>query len=324
MPVIGNLGTIFVRDKDGNLVPVPVIRGENGITPHIGDDLTWWIGETDTGIPANGRPGPEGPKGDPFRYEDFTPEQLEALTGPQGETGPKGDTGPTGAAFTYDMFTPEQLEKLTGPTGPKGDTGPQGEQGPQGVQGLPGETGATGPKGDKGDTGPAGPQGPTGPQGIQGETGPQGEKGDKGDTGPQGPKGEKGDTGETGKGLDIKGTYATLSALQAAVTNPEQGDMYNVGSGAPYTIYMYDAQLGWVSQGELQGAKGTTFTPSVDADGDLSWSNDGGLANPATVNIKGANGEDGKTPQRGTDYWTNEDIAEIKSYVDEAILGGAW
>ena len=33
---------------------------------------------------------------------------------------------------------------------------------------------------------------------------------------------------------------------------------------------------------------------------------------------------DGKTPARGTDYWTSADIAEIKSYVDEAILGGAW
>jgi hypothetical protein len=30
------------------------------------------------------------------------------------------------------------------------------------------------------------------------------------------------------------------------------------------------------------------------------------------------------TPKRGTDYWTDEDIAEIKSYVDEAILGGEW
>lgn len=30
------------------------------------------------------------------------------------------------------------------------------------------------------------------------------------------------------------------------------------------------------------------------------------------------------TPQKGVDYWTPDDIAEIKSYVDEAILGGAW
>ena len=38
----------------------------------------------------------------------------------------------------------------------------------------------------------------------------------------------------------------------------------------------------------------------------------------------GANGKDGYTPLRGTDYWTEADIAEIKSYVDNAILGGAW
>lgn len=33
---------------------------------------------------------------------------------------------------------------------------------------------------------------------------------------------------------------------------------------------------------------------------------------------------DGYSPIRGTDYWTESDIAEIKSYVDEAILGGEW
>lgn len=30
------------------------------------------------------------------------------------------------------------------------------------------------------------------------------------------------------------------------------------------------------------------------------------------------------TPIKGVDYWTEEDKAEIKSYVDDAILGGAW
>lgn len=29
-------------------------------------------------------------------------------------------------------------------------------------------------------------------------------------------------------------------------------------------------------------------------------------------------------PVRGTDYWTEADIAQIKGYVDDAILGGAW
>lgn len=35
-------------------------------------------------------------------------------------------------------------------------------------------------------------------------------------------------------------------------------------------------------------------------------------------------GENGHTPEKGTDYWTDGDIAEIKGYVDDAILGGEW
>lgn len=110
----------------------------------------------------SGKEGPPGPKGEPFTYEDFTPEQLEGLKGPKGDTGPVGPQG------------------LTGPQGPKGDTGPQGL------------TGEQGPKGDKGDTGPQGPQG------IQGLTGPEGSIGPQGIQGPQGEKGDKGDTGSSG------------------------------------------------------------------------------------------------------------------------------
>lgn len=54
---------------------------------------------------ASGVQGPKGEKGDPFTYEDFTPQQLEALRGPQGIQGPQGLAGQTGA---------------TGPQGPAG------------------------------------------------------------------------------------------------------------------------------------------------------------------------------------------------------------
>ena len=39
---------------------------------------------------------------------------------------------------------------------------------------------------------------------------------------------------------------------------------------------------------------------------------------------EGGGGKDDYTPQKGVDYWTEEDKAEIKAYVDDAILGGAW
>ncbi len=44
--------------------------------------------------------------------------------------------------------------------------------------------------------------------------------------------------------------------------------------------------------GGTPGANGVTFTPHLSADGVLSWTNDGGLANPDPVNIKGAPGSD--------------------------------
>ena len=65
-----------------------------------------------------------GPKGDAFTYEDFTPEQLNALKGPQGEPGVKGDKGD---AFTYADFTQEQLEALRGPAGKDGSNGSKKE-----------------------------------------------------------------------------------------------------------------------------------------------------------------------------------------------------
>lgn len=45
--------------------------------------------------------------------------------------------------------------------------------------------------------------------------------------------------------------------------------------------------------------KGATFTPSVDSAGNISWSNDGGLTNPQTVNIKGVKGDKGDKGDKG-------------------------
>ena len=100
-----------------------------------------------------GPAGPQGEKGDPFVYEDFTPQQLEALTGPRRPHGEMGPQGQKGDPFAYSDFTPQQLEALTGPQGPQGPAGPQGDPGPAGATG---------------EQGPEGPEGPQGLQGIQG------------------------------------------------------------------------------------------------------------------------------------------------------------
>jgi hypothetical protein len=65
------------------------------------------------------------------------------------------------------------------------------------------------------------------------------------------------------------------------------------------------------ASGEFNGENGEDGKNGVDG-------KDGEKGEP------GENGADGYTPQRGVDYWTDADKAEIKSYVDDAILGGAW
>ena len=172
--------------------------GADGITPHIGDNGNWYLGNTDTGKPsrgATGPQGPQGPKGDAFTYADFTAEQLAALKGETGATGPQGERGPEG---------PKGIQGDIGPMGPEGPMGPRGYQGDIGPAGPQGIQGEPGPKGDKGDTGAQGPKGDTG---ATGATGPQGPKGDKGDTGAAGQTGAAGADGKSAYQYAVDGGY---------------------------------------------------------------------------------------------------------------------
>lgn len=86
----------------------PGVPGKDGITPTIGDNGNWYLGDTDTGKPSRGETGATGPQGP---------------TGATGPAGPKGDTGDTG------------------PKGPQGETGPAGADGQPGADGVPGADG---------------------------------------------------------------------------------------------------------------------------------------------------------------------------------------
>ena len=52
-----------------------------------------------------------------------------------------------------------------------------------------------------------------------------------------------------------------------------------------------DGAAGTNGNNGTDGENGATFTPTVDADGNLSWSNDKNLPNPSIVNIKGPKGD---------------------------------
>ena len=127
-------------------------------------------------------------------------------------------------------------------------------------------------------------------------------------------RGAKGDKGDP---VLWKGQYDTLAELESALPTGS-ADNYLVGTH----LYWWDGTQ-WADAGSWQGPQGTqglrgqagadgsdgargadgadgvTFTPAVDASGNLSWTNDGGLANPPTVNIKGPAGADGADGQDG-------------------------
>ena len=107
----------------------------------------------------------------------------------------------------------------------------------------------------KGEKGDTGATGPQGPQGIQGVQGLQGETGPKGDT---------------GNGIE---SFTLLNKT-------DEGNMYaiNFTDGTQKTIEIKD---------------GTTYIPSVDSEGNLSFANTHNLPNPPTVNIKGPQGVQG-------------------------------
>ncbi len=154
-------------------------------------------------------------------------------------------------------------------------------QGPQGEQGPPGERGLTGA------TGAQGERGETGPQGAQGVPGA---KGDKGDKGAQGERGEKGNTGEKGdKGEP--GAKGEQGPIGPRGEKGETGPKGDTGETGP------------------QGPKGDKGNPGPQGPkGDIG---EQGPIGPA--------GKNGKTPIKGTDYFTPADIEAIEADVKKAI-----
>lgn len=332
--------------------------------------------------------GPQGPKGEQGERGERGAEGPAGPQGPQGSKGDKGDPGEKGVDGTvaFESLTPEQKESLRGisiksasvdtdgnltitfsdgdsenignimgpqgiqgPKGDKGDIGPQGPQGPRGEKGEQGNDGTSfnvlGAKESEADLplsagkndaylidgemwvfdgtnwnnagkiqGPQGPQGPVGPQGAQGEQGPVG------------PKGEQGDTGARGitftPAVDSEGNISWSN--DGGIENPQtinitgpQGDTGAKGDTGPQGLKGETGDVG------PKGDKGTTFTPSVDSDGNLSWSNVDGLTNPKTVNLKGPKGDKGENGNDATvPIATVEILGKVKpdgktTFVDE-------
>lgn len=145
--------------------------------------------------------------------------------------------------------------------------------------------------------GVAGPRGERGATGSQGPIGPVGPKGETGATGAQGPKGDR--------GLSIWfSKYARGGNL-----------------GGQYWSDLYNTKIGFGPQvGDLVIQTNGMITQVTGIKVDNSATKGGGTFNMGDV----IGNMQGHTPVRGTDYWTDADKNEIKSYVNDAILNGKW
>ena len=134
------------------------IEASKGYIPHIGTNGNWWIGDTDTGVDANGIKGDTGATGAP------------GAQGPQGEKGDKGDTGAQGAdgvgiakiektssdgnVDTYTItLTNGTTYTFTVTNGTNGTDGKDGKDGKDGVDGKDGTNGTNGVDGKDGTDG---------------------------------------------------------------------------------------------------------------------------------------------------------------------------
>lgn len=192
--------------------------GAAGITPHIGDNGNWWIGDTDTLKPARGEQGIQGVQG------------LQGLPGVKGDAGAKGEQGERGL---------QGLQGVAGAKGEKGDPGVQGAPGKDGAQGLPGAKGDPGAQGIQGLPGKDGAAGAKGADGLPGADGKSAYQiavanGFSGDEAAwllslKGEKGEKGDPGSGGSGTDTTALQQEIDALKAAVAKMPKYKEYQAG-----------------------------------------------------------------------------------------------
>lgn len=241
----------------------PIIEEDNWYLWSVADSSY-----VDTGVNARGS------KGDPFTYDDFTPEQLEALTGPQGVTFIP-TVSPEGVIYWENDGGREnpQAVNIMGPQGAQGETGAPGVDGltftpsvsSDGVISWTNDGGAANPSS-------VNIRGPQGEQGIQGEQGVQGETG---------------------------ATFIPSVSSDGVIswTNDKgKENPLSVNIRGPQGIQGVQGETGATGS---KGDTGTTFTPAVSSEGIISWTNDDNKENPAPRNIRGPQGEQGVQGETG-------------------------
>ena len=170
-------------------------QGEDGISPHIGSNGNWFIGNTDTNIKAQGEKGEPGKDGTGVSIKGSA--DLGSASSTQDGTlffpgtttpitGVEGDSYLAGAdLYVYIPSTAlwHYVGNIKGPKGDKGETGNTGATGANGITPHIGTNGNWWIGTTDTKVQAAGPQGATGAPGTPGEPGTPGTPGEPGKNG---------------------------------------------------------------------------------------------------------------------------------------------
>lgn len=131
--------------------------------------------------------------------------------------------------------------------------------------------------------------------------------------------------GKSGSGFTILGYYDTIDSLRAAVTSPEPGNAYGVGTMVPYSVYVWDSVSGnWKDNGTIiQGPEGPKGKDGKDGFSPTITVTKSG--NISTLTVTDKNGITSVTIHDGKDG-VNCDESVMTEYVTNILaeqIGGA-
>ena len=259
---------------------------------------------TTTAEIANGKDGKDGQDG-------YTPVKgVDYFDGVDGKNGSDGKDG----------YTPVKGKDYF-----DGEPGSNGENGKDGVSATHSWNGTTltvtsasgtssaNLKGEKGDTGETGQQGPAGSDGAKGD------KGDKGDPG------SPGSDGKDGTSVTVKSVSESSADGGSNVVTFSDGKTLTVKNGSKGSTGSAGKDGTNGSNGaDGVGIKSVVQTTTSSADGGsnvVTVTKTDNTTSTFTIKngSKGSTGAAGKTPVKGTDYFTADDKAEIVSAVVAAL-----
>jgi len=285
----------------GNPISLRGLKGDKGNDGQNGTDAPvpnikggyWYIGETNTGIKAEGKDGSNGSNG------------SNGTNGKDGKDGKDGIT-PTISADGYWVVNGQKTDiKAKGTDGTNGSNGSNGTNGKDGKDGKDGITPTISPDGYWVVNGQKTDIKAKGTDGTNGQNGSNGTNGKDGKDGTNGKDGKDGKDGITPTiTINSEGYWVINGQVSTTKAKAENGKDGKDGKDGVTPTITINSEGYWVINGQ------TSTTKAKGEDG-----KEGKKGDKGADGAKGQDGKDGKTPHIGDNgnWWIGDKDTNIKA-----------